>query len=98
MWFRESFEDYFLAPFHMIREYKFFDFGSYMTTYGALQSAVLLGYTGVRLTEPGFVKFKASLPEGWSKITVGKITLGGKRYRLEAEHGAFAKLIPLDND
>ena len=36
------------------------------------------------------------LPEGWRKLTVGHITLRGKEYRLEAEHGAKrAKLIEL---
>lgn len=28
------------------------------------------------------------LPDGWNKITVGKITVRGKNYRLEAEQGA----------
>jgi len=28
------------------------------------------------------------LPAGWNKITVGRITIRGKNYRLEAEHGA----------
>ncbi len=36
------------------------------------------------------------LPEGWSKITVGRVTIRGKNYRIEAEHGAKrAKLIEL---
>jgi hypothetical protein len=96
--FRQSYEDYFLAPFYMIREYKFFDFGSYMTTYGAILSAAMLGFTGIRPTEPGFIKFKASLPEGWQKIRIGKITLGGNHYRLEAEHGEYARLIPHEID
>ncbi len=97
-WFQNSYEEYQLAPFQMIREYKFFDFGSYMTTYGAILSAVMMGFTGLRPTEPGYVPFKASLPAGWQKITIGRITLGGKQYRLEATHGAPAQLILLDND
>lgn len=96
--FRHSYEDYLLPPFQMIREYKFFDFGSYMTTYGAILSAVMMGFTGLRPTEPGYIKFKSSLPQGWNRITIGKITLGGKPYRLDAEHGEYATIIPLDDN
>lgn len=94
----QSYEDYLLPPFQMIREYKFFDYGSYMTTYGAILSAVMMGFTGLRPTEPGFTRFVARLPAGWRKITLGRITLGGKPYRLEAEHGEYAVLTPLDGD
>jgi trehalose/maltose hydrolase-like predicted phosphorylase len=37
------------------------------------------------------------LPAGWSKITVGRVTIRGKDYRIEAEHGAKrAKLIEIE--
>lgn len=96
--FHQSYEDYLLSPFHIIREYKFFDFGSYMTTHGAILVAVMMGFTGLRPTEQGFIKFRTKLPAGWRKITLGRITLGGKPYRLEAEHGRYAELTPLDSD
>jgi len=36
------------------------------------------------------------LPQGWDKITVGRVTIRGKDYRIEAEHGAkHATLIEL---
>jgi hypothetical protein len=37
------------------------------------------------------------LPAGWSKITVGRVTIRGKDYRIEAEHGAKrARLIAIE--
>ncbi|MBQ3065091.1 MAG: glycoside hydrolase family 65 protein [Clostridia bacterium] len=36
------------------------------------------------------------LPNGWTKITIGHVTIRGKDYRIEAEHGAkHARLIAL---
>jgi len=36
------------------------------------------------------------LPNGWTKITIGRVTIRGKDYRIEAEHGAkHARLIAL---
>ena len=35
------------------------------------------------------------LPDGWSKITIGKVYLKGKAYRITAENGAERALLEM---
>ncbi|MBR6558555.1 MAG: glycoside hydrolase family 65 protein [Clostridia bacterium] len=76
---------------------------SFITGRGSLLSGLIMGLTkmcpwkgSVDAPVDEWFGENIVLPEGWRKLTVGHITLRGKEYRLEAEHGAKrAKLIEL---
>ena len=68
---------------------------SFITARGSLLSGLIMGLTKMcpwRGTENGspdeWFGEKIVLPAGWTKLTVGKIYIRGKAYRLTAEHGA----------
>jgi len=68
----------------------------FVTTQAGMLQAVLMGMTGIRFEPGNWTKYKACLPEGWSKIEADRIYLGGQAYRLEAVHGKKAVLTPLE--
>ncbi len=75
----------------------------FLTNRGSLLAGLIMGLTKfcpwnapVGTSAEEWAREDIILPEGWNKITVGKIYVQGKAYRLEAEHGAKrAKLIEL---
>ena len=57
---------------------------------------MLSGFLGIF---PAWLGEDIVLPAGWSKITVGRVTIRGKSYRIEAEHGAKrARFIEPDTE
>ncbi|MBQ7828255.1 MAG: glycoside hydrolase family 65 protein [Clostridia bacterium] len=76
---------------------------NFITGRGSLLSGLIMGLTkicpwkgSVDAPVEEWLGEDIVLPEGWNKITVGRVTIRGKAYRIEAEHGAKrAKLIEL---
>jgi hypothetical protein len=61
---------------------------------GAMLQTAMMAFTGIRFEPGNWTKYDACLPEGWSRIEVDRIYLGGKPYRLSVEHGRKAVLQP----
>jgi trehalose/maltose hydrolase-like predicted phosphorylase len=68
----------------------------FVTTQGAMIEVALMGFTGIRFEPGNWTKYKACLPEGWEKIEVDQIWLGGKAYSLTAVNGQKAELKLID--
>ena len=76
---------------------------NFITGRGSLLSGLIMGLTKIcpwhgKVDGPieEWLGENIVLPEGWNKLTVGRVTIRGKDYRIEAEHGAKkAKLIRL---
>jgi len=69
--------------------------GDYLTNHGSLLQTAIYGFTGLRLAEGSWSKYKAMLPAGWDKIEIDKIWVKGRPMKLVAEHGKPAVLSPL---
>lgn len=93
--FVNSWKPYWLAPYGMTREYQSQACGSYITTFGSLLQATMLGLTGLRPSTGNWCKYPAALPEGWTGIEIDRIMIGGNWKRLVAEHGKVARLTDI---
>ena len=69
----------------------------FVTTQAGMLQAVMMGLTGLRFEPGDWAKYPACLPEGWERIEVERIWLGGVPYHLEALHGLKARLTLLTN-
>lgn len=67
----------------------------FVTTQAGMLQTVLMAMTGIRFEPKDWTKYDACLPDGWSRIEVDRVWLGGKAYRLEAVHGQKASLTYL---
>jgi trehalose/maltose hydrolase-like predicted phosphorylase len=92
--FENSWKPYWLEPFGMIREYQSQSHGSYITAFGGMLKSVMFTLTGLRISEGDWRKYPARLPAGWEKIEIDRIWIRGKAYKVIAEHGKKAELIP----
>ena len=76
---------------------------SFITGRASLLSGLILGLTKISPWRGSYdapveewLEEDIVLPKGWKKITIGRVTIRGKDYRIEAEHGAkHAVLIEL---
>ncbi|HPU27918.1 MAG TPA: hypothetical protein PK458_17195 [Phycisphaerae bacterium] len=68
----------------------------FITTMGGMLQTVMMGMTGLRFERDNWLAYEACLPEHWSRIEVDRIWLAGKPFRLVAEHGRKAQLIPIE--
>jgi hypothetical protein len=76
---------------------------NFITSRGSFLSGLIMGLTKVLPWSAGldskpedWLGEDIVLPKGWNKVTVGKVYIQGKTYRIEAENGAKkAKLIEL---
>lgn len=93
--FRASWEKHTLRPYRTSKEYPFSSAGNFITNQGSQLQAVIYGFTGLRLGEGDWRKYSASLPAGWERIQIDRMWIKGKPYKLIAEHGKKAQLIPL---
>jgi protein-glucosylgalactosylhydroxylysine glucosidase len=90
--FEASWKESWLEPFGMIREVSSEDYGCFLTDFGSILQTVLLGFTGLRISEGDWAKYPASLPQGWTKIEVDRLWMRGQPTHLVATDGARAKL------
>ena len=79
----------------MGREYTHSKSTCFVTTQAGMIQTVLMAMTGIRFDPENWTKYQACLPQGWSRIQVDRIYLGGKSYGLDATDGAKASLTPL---
>jgi trehalose/maltose hydrolase-like predicted phosphorylase len=91
--FHQSWKNVWLEPYGMIRETPSQDYGCFLTNYGSLLQTVMLGYTGLRVSEGDWRKYPASLPAGWSRIEIDRVFVKGEAKRLVATDGAPARLV-----
>jgi hypothetical protein len=91
--FEQSWKLSWLEPFGMIREVPSQDYGCFLTNFGSLLQTVMLGFTGIRINEGDWRKYPATMPAGWSRIEVDRISVRGEPKRLIAVDGAPAKLV-----
>lgn len=76
---------------------------NFITARGSLLAGLIMGLTKIcpwkgKVNAPieEWLGEDIILPEGWNKLTVGRVSIRGKDYRIEAENGAKrAKLIEL---
>jgi trehalose/maltose hydrolase-like predicted phosphorylase len=88
--FRRAWQPYWIEPYGLAREFAFSTDGSYITNYGALLMAATMGFTGLRITDGDWAQYPATLPEGWTRITLDRIWIKGKPMRVVAEDGKRA--------
>jgi len=68
---------------------------NFITGRGSLLSGLIMGLTkicpwrgAVDAPIEEWIGENIVLPAGWTKITIGRVFIRGKEYRIEAEHGA----------
>lgn len=96
--FEQSYVCYAAPPFQNTKEYRKYEDGVYVTTYGAQLQAVLYGFCGLRIRpDPkSWAAYPAVLPEGWKRITVERAWIGGRPAKIEAINGQKAQITFLD--
>lgn len=92
--FEASWKESWLDPWGMIREVSTEDYGVFLTDFGSILQTVLLGFTGLRVSEGDWAKYPASLPQGWTRIEVDRLWMRGRPVRLVATDASKAKLLP----
>ncbi|HUV04503.1 MAG TPA: hypothetical protein VMX94_05295 [Armatimonadota bacterium] len=68
----------------------------FLTTMAGVLQAAMMAFTGIRFEPGNWAKYEACLPDGWKRIEIERIYLGGQAYSLEAEHGRKARLAPIE--
>jgi hypothetical protein len=91
--FDASWKNVWLEPFGLIRERPAHDYGCFLTNFGSLLQAAMLGFTGLRVNEGNWAKYPASLPEGWRSIEIERIWVRGEAKRMVAKDGVPVKLL-----
>ena len=56
----------------------------------------VVGFTGIRVTRPGWAKYPATLPEGWDRLEIDRVWVRGEAKRLVAVNGRPAQLLEAD--
>jgi trehalose/maltose hydrolase-like predicted phosphorylase len=93
--FRHSWQPYWIEPYGLTKEYPFFVDGNGVTNHGALLMAALMGFTGLRITDGDWAQYPATLPEGWSRITLDRVWIKGKPMKVVAENGKRADITEI---
>ena len=93
--FRATWQHNWIEPYGLTREYPPFADGSYVTNYGSLLMAAMLGFTGLRITDGDWAQYSAILPEGWNRITLDRIWIKGKPMKVVAENGKRAVITEI---
>lgn len=76
-------------------EYTNADTTCFVTTMGGMLQTAMMAFTGLRFDPGNWTRYEVCLPEGWTKIEVDRIHLGGRAYHLEARHGRKAVLTEI---
>eukprot|EP00966_Prymnesium_polylepis_P011377 261999-Prymnesium_polylepis.3 len=90
-----------VPPFDIISEYsreQGYHYGVYVTNVGSFVAA-LFSMAGLAFgggaAGTGAARGVAAFPEGWNRLRIGRVYIGGEAYALDAEHGQRATLTPL---
>ena len=65
--YRQSWQNGWVEPYGMIKEAPSEDYACFLTNFGSLLQTAMVGFTGIRVTHPGWAKYPAILPEGWDQ-------------------------------
>jgi trehalose/maltose hydrolase-like predicted phosphorylase len=90
--FEQSWRPFWMPPYGMVKEDKSQTYGCFLTDFGAMLQAVLIGFTGLRIQDGDWAKYSATLPGGWTSIEVDRIWVRGEPKRLLAVHGRKPQL------
>ena len=90
--YRQSWQKAWVEPYGMIKEAPSEDYACFLTNFGSLLQTAMLGFTGIRVTHPGWAKYPATLPEGWDRIEIERVWVRGEAKRLVAVNGSLAQL------
>ena len=90
--YRQSWQSVWVEPYGMIKEAAGEDYACFLTNFGSLLQTAMLGFTGIRVTHPGWAKYPATLPEGWDKLEIERVWVRGEAKRLVAVNGRPAQL------
>jgi len=90
--FNQSWRPFWMPPYGMIKEAEQQTYGCFLTDFGAMLQAVLIGFTGIRIQDGDWAKYPAALPPGWNSIEVDRIWVRGECRRLLALSGRKAQL------
>jgi trehalose/maltose hydrolase-like predicted phosphorylase len=93
--FRATWQHNWIEPYGLTREYRPFADGSYVTNYGSLLMAAMLGFTGLRISDGDWAQYPAILPEGWTRITLDRVWIKGKPMKVIAENGKRAVITEI---
>ena len=52
-----------------------------------IASLLMVGFTGIRVTHPGWAKYPATLPERWERIEIERVWVRGEAKQLIAING-----------
>jgi len=90
--FNQSWRNVWVEPYGMIKEAPGEDYACFLTNFGSLQQTAMVGFTGIRVTHPGWTKYPATLPEGWDRIEIERVWVRGEAKRLTAVNSKPATL------
>jgi trehalose/maltose hydrolase-like predicted phosphorylase len=94
--FRHSWQPYWIGPYGLTREFPFFADGCFIPNYGSLLMTAMMGFTGLRITDGDWAQYPATLPEGWTRITLDRIWIKGKPMKVVAENGKRAVITEIN--
>jgi trehalose/maltose hydrolase-like predicted phosphorylase len=90
--YRQSWQSVWVEPYGMIKEAPGEDYACFLTNFGSLLQTAMVGFTGIRVTHPGWAKYPAILPEGWDKLEIDRVWVRGEAKHLVAVNGKPAQL------
>jgi trehalose/maltose hydrolase-like predicted phosphorylase len=90
--FDVAWKPYSIDPFGIAKEFRKTNFGAFITSYGSLLHSVMLGFTGLRISENDWSKYPTSLPKGWDRIEIDQIWIKGIPKKVVAVDGQLPTL------
>jgi len=91
--FEVAWKPYSIEPYGIAKEFRKTNFGAFITSYGSLLHSVMLGFTGLRISENDWRKYPATLPEGWDRIEIDRIWIKGVPKKVVAVDGQLPRLL-----
>jgi trehalose/maltose hydrolase-like predicted phosphorylase len=91
--FQQSWRPFWMPPFGMIKEAESQTYGCFLTDFGSMLQAVMIGFTGLRIQDGDWARYPATLPEGWKGIQVDRIWVRGEPKRIVAVQGRKPQIL-----
>ena len=91
--FEQCWRPFWMPPFGMTKEATSQTYGCFITNFGSMLQAAMIGFTGLRIQDGDWARYPASLPEGWQTIEIGRIWVRGEPKRLVAVEGRKPELL-----
>jgi trehalose/maltose hydrolase-like predicted phosphorylase len=81
-WFNDAYVPNVLPPFRVIAETKGGTNPYFATGAGGVLQSVIMGFAGLDITPTGIKQVKATLPDGWKKLTITGVGVEKKTYTI----------------